>query len=52
LEASQNMMLRFLGTPEKDKRHVVFESGHIPPQHDQMIKEILDWLDRYQGPAK
>ena len=52
LEASQNMMLRFLGTPEKDKRHVVFESGHIPPQHDPMIKEILDWLDRYQGPVK
>ncbi len=51
LEASQNPMFRFLGTPEKDKRHVVFDAGHIPP-HDQMIKEILDWLDRYQGPVK
>ena len=41
-------MLRFLGTPEKDKRHAVFDAGHVPP-HAQMIKEILHWLDRYQG---
>ncbi len=51
LETSQNPMFRFLGTPEKDKRHAVLDGGHIPP-HDQMIKEILDWLDRYQGPVK
>ena len=51
LEPSQNAMFRFLGTPEKDKRHAVFDSGHIPP-HDQMIKEILDWLDRYMGPVR
>jgi serine/threonine protein kinase/formylglycine-generating enzyme required for sulfatase activity/dienelactone hydrolase len=51
LETSQNVMFKYLGTPEKDKRHAVFEAGHIPP-HDQMIKEILDWLDRYQGPVK
>jgi len=51
LETSQNPMFRFLGTPEKDKRHAVLDGGHIPP-HDQMIKEILDWLDRYQGPEK
>jgi eukaryotic-like serine/threonine-protein kinase len=51
LDTSQNVMFRFLGTPVKDKRHAVFEAGHIPP-HDQMIKEILDWLDRYQGPVR
>jgi eukaryotic-like serine/threonine-protein kinase len=51
LETSQNVMFKFLGAPEKDKRHAVFEAGHIPP-HDQMIKEILDWLDRYQGPVR
>jgi hypothetical protein len=50
LESSQNPMFRFLGTPEKDKRHAVFESGHTPPR-DQMVKEILDWLDRYLGPV-
>jgi formylglycine-generating enzyme required for sulfatase activity/predicted Ser/Thr protein kinase/dienelactone hydrolase len=51
VDTSQNVMFRFLGTQEKDKRHAVFDSGHMPP-HDQMIKEILDWLDRYQGPVK
>jgi formylglycine-generating enzyme required for sulfatase activity/tRNA A-37 threonylcarbamoyl transferase component Bud32/dienelactone hydrolase len=51
LETSQNVMFRFLGTPEKDKRHAVLEGGHIP-SYDQMVKEILDWLDRYQGPVK
>jgi hypothetical protein len=33
------------------ERHAAFEAGHIPP-HDQMIKEILDWLDRCQGASK
>ena len=51
LEASQNVMFRLLGTPERDKRHAVLEGGHIPP-FDQTEKEILDWLDKYQGPVK
>jgi eukaryotic-like serine/threonine-protein kinase len=51
LESSQKPMFRFLGTREKDKRHAIFDAGHVP-SHDQIIKEGLDWLDRYQGPAK
>jgi eukaryotic-like serine/threonine-protein kinase len=51
LETSQNVMYRFLGTPEKDKRHAVLDGGHIPP-YDEMAKEILDWLDRYQGAVR
>ena len=51
LESSQKPMFRFLGTPEKDKRHAVFDGGHSPA-HDQIIKEVLEWLDRYQGPVK
>src|SRR2546430_9488762 len=26
----------------------IFDAGHIPP-HDQMIKQGLDWQDRYPG---
>jgi hypothetical protein len=44
-------MFRLLGTPEKDKRHAVFESGHIAPKNF-VIKEVLDWFDRYLGPVK
>jgi eukaryotic-like serine/threonine-protein kinase len=50
-ETTQDPMFRMLGTPEKDKRHVVFESGHVPPP-DMLIKEVLDWLDRYLGPVR
>ena len=51
LETSQNVMFRFLGTPDKDKRHAVLDGGHIPP-YQGIMKEVLDWLDKYQGPVK
>ena len=51
LESSQNPLFNSLGTPTKDKRHAVFDAGHSPP-HDQMIKEVLDWLDHYQGSVR
>jgi cephalosporin-C deacetylase-like acetyl esterase len=51
LETSQIPMFRVLGTPQKDKRHALFDTGHVPPRN-QFIKEILDWLDRYLGPVK
>ena len=49
-ETTQDPMFRLLGAPENDKRHVVFESGHVPPP-DLLNKEVLDWLDRYLGPV-
>jgi tRNA A-37 threonylcarbamoyl transferase component Bud32/cephalosporin-C deacetylase-like acetyl esterase len=52
LESSQLPLFRALGAPEKDKRHVLFDSGHMPPSMTPVIKEILDWLDRYLGPVK
>jgi dienelactone hydrolase len=52
LETAQKPLFRLLGTPEKDKRHFVFEGGHVPPRMEAAIKEILDWLDRYLGPVK
>jgi eukaryotic-like serine/threonine-protein kinase len=50
LETSQNVMFQFLGAPAKDKRHAILDGGHIPP-YEQMVREILDWLDKYQGPV-
>jgi pimeloyl-ACP methyl ester carboxylesterase len=50
-ERSQLVLFRLLGTPEKDKRHVIRETGHIVPR-DQMSKDVLDWLDRYLGPVR
>lgn len=50
-ESSQLPLFRLLGTPEKDKKHVVYESGHAPPRKD-VVRESLAWLDEYLGPVK
>jgi hypothetical protein len=49
--ASQEPMLRPLGTPAEHKRRVVYDTGHDIPR-TEMIKESLNWLDRYFGPVK
>lgn len=48
VESSQVPLFHCLGVPSSDKRHVILESGHIPPCQD-VAKEMLDWLDRYLG---
>jgi len=50
-DASQVPLFRLLGTPEGQKRHVQFDSGHMPPIQDVM-REILDWLERNLGPVE
>jgi len=50
-EASQRPMFELLGTPAADKKRLVFPGGHSVPR-TEMIKESLDWLDRYLGPVK
>lgn len=50
-ETAQVPLFRMLGTPEQDKRHFVFEGGHVPSRLTGVIREILDWLDRYLGPV-
>ena len=53
LETSQVPLFRLLGTPEKDKRHVVVDGGHINPAgRPDVMKEILEWWDRYLGPVQ
>jgi cephalosporin-C deacetylase-like acetyl esterase len=51
VESLQEPMFRLLGTSPKDKRHVVFDSGHVPP-NELLMKEMLEWLDHYLGPVK
>lgn len=49
-EASQKPMFQLLGTPENDKLQLIFEGGHTTPRQD-VIRAVLDWLDRYLGPV-
>jgi formylglycine-generating enzyme required for sulfatase activity/cephalosporin-C deacetylase-like acetyl esterase len=51
VETSQLPMFRLLGTPKEQKRHVIYETGHNIPQNE-LIKESLNWLDRYLGPVQ
>jgi dipeptidyl aminopeptidase/acylaminoacyl peptidase len=54
LETSQRPMFRLLGAPDKDKRWVLWEGGHGDSRlnYRTLIKETLDWFDRYLGPVK
>ena len=45
---SQVPMFELLGTPPEHKEHKVFDGGHNVPRPD-LIRETLDWLDRYLG---
>ena len=47
---SQEPMFRLLGAPKAQKRHVLADTGHDFPRAE-LIKESLDWLDRYLGPV-
>ena len=52
-ETSQRTMFRSLGTPEKDKRYVVLETAHdVSVGRNEMMREVLTWLDRYLGKVK
>jgi dienelactone hydrolase len=53
LEASQQPLFHLLGTETADKEHVLYPSGHavFTRHRNQAINGILDWFDRYLGPA-
>jgi dienelactone hydrolase len=51
LETNVRPAFKLLGTPEKDKKLVVYDTDHYVPKKE-VIKESLDWLDRYFGPVK
>jgi eukaryotic-like serine/threonine-protein kinase len=48
---SQNPMFHLMQTPERDKRHLRFDVGHMVARKE-MVLETLQWFDRYLGPAK
>jgi len=53
LDKVQKPMFRWFGTPEKDKRHVVLETTHYAlVARNQVVREVLGWLDKYLGPVQ
>ena len=51
IEESQLPLFRLLGSPAEDKRHVLFDSGHVVPR-SLVLRESLRWLDQYLGPVQ
>jgi hypothetical protein len=49
-ESTVKPMFDLLGTQEKDKRLVLYETDHFVPK-SEIIKETLSWLDKYFGSA-
>ena len=53
VEVSQKQLFRWLGTPPEHKRHVILETAHsLWPQRSEVIREVLNWLDKYLGPVR
>lgn len=51
VETFQKPMFDLLGTPKKDKKMIIYESGHQVPL-TEFVKETLLWYDQYLGPVK
>jgi len=53
VETSQKPLFKLFGAPEEHKKHVILETDHsVHLELDKLMKEILDWLDKYLGPVK
>ena len=50
-ETSAKPMFDLLGTPKEQKEQKLYDSDHFIPRNE-LIKETLNWLDRYLGPVK
>jgi len=51
VDSSQKPMFELLGTPPEFKQLIIYPSSHFVPRIE-LIKEVLNWLDKYFGPAK
>ena len=51
LEKSVIPFFNNLGTPESDKRLLIYETGHYVTKANR-TREILNWCDKYLGPVK
>jgi eukaryotic-like serine/threonine-protein kinase len=51
VETHQKPFYDLLGTPPEHKRHILYDAGHTPFPRAECIRDLLDWLERYQGPS-
>jgi pimeloyl-ACP methyl ester carboxylesterase len=51
VETEIRPLFDMLGTPAEHKRLVLLDGGHVPASPNEVIREVLDWLDLYLGPV-
>jgi dienelactone hydrolase len=51
LETNVKPMFDLLGTPDEHKVLKIYDTDHFVPKNE-MIKESLNWLDKYFGPVR
>jgi hypothetical protein len=53
VDIAQRPLVEHLGTPSEHKQHRLFEGSHdmILQRKSELVKEMLDWFDRYLGPV-
>jgi len=54
VQTSQVPLFQALGTPASEKQHLVFDAGHdVSSRYRvQVVREALNWWDRYLGPVQ
>jgi hypothetical protein len=54
VEMSQIPLFQGLGTPASSKQHLIFDGGHdVSSRYRvQVVRESLNWFDRYLGPVQ
>jgi hypothetical protein len=51
VDGAQQPLYELLGTRPEDKRYYALEAGHSPLPRAEVVRLVLDWLDRYLGPV-
>jgi predicted Ser/Thr protein kinase len=51
LETASRPLFKLLPMPPDRKRQAQYEGGHLPNQLNDLIREVLDWYDRFLGPV-
>jgi tRNA A-37 threonylcarbamoyl transferase component Bud32/cephalosporin-C deacetylase-like acetyl esterase len=54
LKTNQEPMFALMGTPAEHKEHALYPAGHfvLNSSRNQVVQNILGWLDRYLGPVE
>ncbi len=51
-DLAQAPLFELLGAPASQKRHARLPGGHIPANRQDIIREVLNWLDTQFGPVQ